>query len=206
MKANILIEPVVVVTSLFAAGRELVALIDLKEFEREFFRATEKLIRRHDLGQVYIAIDHDATDKMVVDYKKRYVGFAHLTYYRSEWAYPEYFKKEYVEQIFGQQIPFELKKVYWNLINSHREDYYIESREITLDRIVQLEARAKEYCLSCKACLDLQYYPDNNVFMHPGWNVDGYYWDTPVLCEQTPARIREAALRVQYAKLLAKHG
>lgn len=205
MKANILIEPVVVVTSLFAVGRELVALIDLKEFEREFFRGTERQIRKSGLGQIYIAIDHDAMNKMVAEYQ-RYVGFAHLTYYRSEWSDHKSFTREHVEDVFGWQIPFELKRVYWNLINSHREDYHLESREITLDRIAQLEARARQNCLSCKADLGLQFHSDLDAFMHPGWNGHEYSWHTPVLCDQTPVRIRQAALKAQYEKFLAKSG
>ncbi|MEI7791949.1 MAG: hypothetical protein WCI57_00455 [Candidatus Berkelbacteria bacterium] len=205
MKANILIEPILPVMSLFAAGRELVALIDLKEIQDELYRGTERQIKKCDLGQVYIAFDHDAMNKMVAGYQ-RYVGFAYLTYYRSEWADPNFFTKEKVEDLFGWQIPFELKKIYWNIIRSHREDYYIENREITHDRIVQLEARARQNCLSCKADLGLQYHQDLKAFLHPGWNGHEYSWHTPVTCDQTPIRIRQAALKVQYEKLLAKQG
>jgi hypothetical protein len=205
MKENILIEPVVVVMSLFATGRELVALIDLKEIQSEFYRSAERQIRKCGLGQIYIAFDHDAMNKMILDYR-RYVSIAHLTYYRSEWAEPEFFAKVRVEDVFGWQIPVELRKIYWGIIRSHKEDYYIECREIVLDRIIQLKARANFGCLSCKAGLGLQYHPNKSAYLHPGWDGHDYSWHTPVLCDQSDIWIRQAILKARYEKLIERSG
>ena len=205
MKESIFIEPVVVVTSLFAVGREFIALIDLKEIQGELYRGTDRQIRKCGLGQVYIAFDHDAMNKMVSDYK-RYVSTAHLTYYRSEWAEPEFFTKDHVENVFGWHIPVELRKIYWGIIRSHREDYYIECREILHDRILQLEARTRLGCLSCQAGLGLQYHPEMSSYLHPGWDGRDYSWHTPVRCDQSLLRTRQAALKARYEKLLERSG
>jgi hypothetical protein len=203
MKENILIQPIVPLTSLFAVGRELVALIDLKEIQDEFYRGTERQIRKYGLGQVYMPIDHDAMNKMVAEYQ-RSVGFAHLTYYRSEWADPGYFTKENVEELFEWRIPAELNRIYWNIINSHQEDYYFEGREIIWDRICQLRQKIKRDCLCCNAGVEIKCDPHTKVYYHPSFVGQGYTWANPSKCPASDAVGRCMQLTADLRKLLMK--